>query len=237
MKKYMPNLLGCILIFASCGSDDGGGGETTDVEPNGAAPVAATLVFPENNTECNEGEVLNDTESTVTFEWNTSENSHSYTVNLKNLDTGVLSTTNSNTSSVAITLLRGTPYEWSVISKSMANTTTAESSVWKFYNQGPGVENHAPFPAEAANPKRGASISASGVINLAWIANDIDNDIDTYEVFFGIDRDTMTSLGTITSPSVNDVVINSNTTYYWKVITTDNAENSSISEVFNFNVN
>lgn len=223
-----------ILLVAACGGgDDNNTNPDPDPDPV-AAPSAATLIFPDNNEECNEGVVINDTQSTVTFEWNASQNTDTYEVNLRNLNSNASSTTNSNTNSAGITLERGVPYEWFVVSKANGTNATATSSTWKFYNQGPGVENYAPFPAEAIYPGRGEAIANSATVQLEWSGSDVDNDITEYDVFFGTETDPTNLLG-----STSDTIIEATITtgvYYWRVISKDSQGNSSQSEIFEFSV-
>lgn len=231
--KYGFYLLVISFIAACGGSDSNDPDPDPDPDPI-AAPLAATLVFPDNNTECNEGVVINETQSTVTFDWNASQNTDSYEVNLRNLNTNTSTKTNSNTNSADITLERGVPYEWFVVSKANGTNETASSSIWKFYNQGPGVENYAPFPAEAVNPGRGAAIDNTGTVQLEWSGSDVDNDITEYDVLFGTDSDPTTLLGT-TQDSFIDATIATGV-YYWRVISKDSQGNSSESEIFEFSV-
>ena len=79
-------------------------------------------------------------------------------MNLKNLNTGITLKTVSSANNAEIVVLRGIPYEWFVVSKATGTATTASSASWKFYNEGPGVVNYAPFPADAINPSRGSQI-------------------------------------------------------------------------------
>lgn len=223
-----------ILLIAACGGgDDNNPNPDPDPDPV-ASPSAATLVFPDNNEECNEGVVINDTQSTVTFEWTASQNTDSYEVNLRNLNSNTNSTTNSNTNSAGITLERGVPYEWFVVSKANGTNATATSSTWKFYNQGPGVENYAPFPAEAIYPARGAAIANSATVQLEWSGSDVDNDISEYDVFFGTETDPTNLLGT-TADTIIEATITTGV-YYWRVISKDSQGNSSESEIFEFSV-
>ncbi|MEP2278982.1 hypothetical protein [Maribacter sp.] len=226
------------LLLVSCG---GGSDNETPADP--IAPVvldpdAASLVFPEDNTECNEG-VINandETKSTVTFEWSASENTDSYEVKIKNLDTGSITTATSTTNQKDVSINRGTPYEWYVISKANGTSSTATSETWAFYNQGLGIENYAPFPAVAINPQRGSTITnANTTITLEWSTSDVDDDIVSYEVLFDTTEAPTTSLGS-TIESYLDVTISQGITYYWKVITTDSFENTSSSELFEFRV-
>lgn len=222
------------LLMACGGSESNTDGTPPPVVV--AAPSAATLVFPADNTECNEGVIssTDETKSVVTFQWNDSENTDSYEVNLRNINTNTSTKLNSTTNDATITLDRGTPYEWFVVSKANGTDETASSAKAKFYNQGPGIENYAPFPAEAVNPGRGAAIDNTSTVQLEWTGSDVDNDITEYDVLFGTDSDPSALLGT-TSDSFIDATISTGV-YYWRVISKDSQGNSSESEIFEFSV-
>lgn len=237
MKLNYGIFILAIFFIAACGGEDNNNNPDPDPisDPDPvASPLASTLVFPDNNTECNEGVVLNESQSLVTFEWNASQNTDSYEVNLRNLNSNASSKSNSNTNSADITLDRGVPYEWFVVSKADGTNTTASSSTWKFYNQGPGVENYAPFPAEVVYPARGSAINNTGTVQLEWTGSDVDNDITEYEILYGTDSDPSTLLGT-TSDSFIEAAISTGE-YYWRVISKDSQGNSSESEIFEFSV-
>ena len=232
-----------ISIFAlfyciSCSS--GGGGGSTDDDGGGgqaAAPSQATLVFPANNTLCNEGTVVSDTQSTVEFLWSESNNTDSYEVTVRNLNTNSGTTRTSTTNSLEITIDRSAPFEWFVVSRSDQTTQTAQSAVAVFYNEGPGVENYAPFPAEAVSPSSGANLATSvSEVTLNWSASDLDNDIENFDVFIGTDENNLTALGQFQSESSDPVAVSPGTTYYWKVHTNDETGNTSISPVFSFRI-
>lgn len=237
MKLKYLNVLILGLILVSCGGgSDNGGGPDPDPDPDPvAAPSAATLVFPDNNTECNEGVVVSDTQSRVTFQWNASQNTDSYEINIKNLNTNNTSKSNSATNSADITIERGVPYEWFVVSKATGTTETASSPTWKFYNQGPGIENYAPFPAEAISPGRGATIELADPLSLEWTGSDVDNDLTEFDVYFGTEADPSTLVET-TAESTSEVTISSGQTYYWRIISRDSQGNTSQSEIFEFRV-
>lgn len=229
LKYILPVLL--IGILSSCGGDS----DNDDPDPVVITPPdATTLVFPENNSECLEGTIISDTESSVTFLWNNSDNTDSYTVNLTNLDTNASQTLSASTNELEITLQRGTPYSWKVTSKSDDTDETAESDLWKFYNAGPAIENYAPFPAEAIYPTVGSSI-ASGSVTLSWEGSDVDNDIDAYDLYIGESNPPTTLLGNTSTESIDFEAV-SGKIYYWKVITYDTAGNTSNSEIFQFKV-
>lgn len=225
------------VILMSCGGGDSGN-DTPVVPPPPPvpSPLQATLVFPENNKECTEGVVENDTQSTVNFQWNNSENTDSYEVNLKNLNTNNSVRISSNSNTALITLSRGVPYEWFVISKATGTNQTAQSDVWKFYNQGPGIENYAPFPAKAVFPKRGANLASTNTVTLQWNGSDIDDDIVSYTILFDTVATPVIELGSVTDNFI-DAAVSSGVTYYWQVITIDSQGNSSNSEIFSFRIN
>lgn len=229
LKYILPTML--IGILFSCGGDGDNDPDPITVTP----PDAATLVFPEADSECLEGTIVSDTESNVTFLWTASDHTDSYTVNLTNLDANSSQSYNASTNELEITLLRGAPYAWTVTSKADDTDETAESDQWKFYNAGPAIENYAPFPAAAIYPTVGSSI-ASGTVTLRWEGSDVDDDIASYDLI--IDENTLPStvLGNTTTESIDFNAV-SGSVYYWKVITYDTAGNTSNSEIFQFKVN
>lgn len=228
------NILAAIVTIGTLTSCPGGKDNPDDIDLSGA-PSKAALVFPDNNLECTEGTVINNTQSTITFQWQASSNTDNYEVNVTNLNTSTTSTTSSNTNEASITLDRNTPYSWFVVSKSENTDATAESDTWRFYNQGEGAINYAPFPARAVSPTSGQTVSNSNTINLEWEGKDVDNDLVEFEVFFGTSNPPTASLG-ITSQRTTNTSINSGQIYYWRVISKDNAGNTSQSEIFDFKV-
>ncbi len=231
--------LGNILLFLStailisCGGGGSGGDDGPDPEPMATPPSAASLIFPDDDEECNEGVIVSDTQSTVTFQWNASENTDTYEVNLRNLITNNTTRTNATTNEAPITISRGTPYEWFVVSKANGVATTASSPTWRFYNQGLGIENYAPFPASVIAPERGSTVD-SGTITLIWSGSDIDNDLAEFDVLLDANQSNPSTLIETTSESQIEATVSSGTTYYWRVISRDNFGNSSQSEIFQF---
>ncbi|AUP80576.1 fibronectin type III domain-containing protein [Flavivirga eckloniae] len=216
-----------LLIIAGCGgSDDGGdgGGNTT--------PKAAALLFPLENSECNEGTIVSDEMSTVPFEWEASENTDSYTLVIENLLDNTVKNVNTQSTTVQETILRGVPYAWLVVSKVNGSTQTAISPKWRFYNAGAPVENHAPFPAELVSPVMGGLAVTSP--DLKWTGSDIDNDIESYDVYLDTANPPTTLLTNTSSSNASGTNLNPDTVYYWKVVTKDGHGNTSQSPVFEF---
>jgi len=238
------SLLVFVSFFVACsssGGDEGGGQVQNPSNPNSGNPdpdpvipdpKTATLVFPEHNTECNEGTNLTDNTSDVNFQWNLAADTDSYEVHVLNLiDESELveSTPNDN---ITMTILRGTPYSWHVISKASGTNKTASSSIASFYNAGEAIQNHAPFPATALSPTMGGSID-HGPTPLSWETSDIDQDITQYEVYFGTTSPPENKVGE-TNESQWQVTTVEGTKYFWKINTVDAAGNNTPSQVFEF---
>lgn len=217
------------LLFSSCSQSDDNTEEIT-------APEAVDLIFPQNNSECNEGEIINDAESKVTFEWDTALNTEFYVFQLEGLNSDFIYETETDDTEIAVILKRGEAYSWNVTSRSSGSEEAAVSENWYFYNAGPGNIAHVPFPAEILTPKTGKILtSETGKVVLEWSGSDLDDDISSYEVYFGQENPpvnkTIAGLETIL-----EVNITSATKYFWFVITIDEQNNSSKSNMVNFEV-
>lgn len=238
-ERYIKCIVaGLAILSLSCGGGEETNGDDSGPEPQipiVTTPSSATLIFPDNNSECTEGEVVSESQSRVLFQWNASENTDSYQVNLRNLNTNSTALTNSAANEVEITLLRGVPYEWFVVSRANGTNETAKSEVWKFYNAGPGITNYAPFPAQAVSPTRGATIDFSPSVELVWSGSDVDNDIISFNLYYGT-TDTPQLLETGLTATSFEVDLNPGQTYYWQAETLDSAGNTTQSELFNFRV-
>lgn len=229
-KKIFPLWLLLAGIVISCSQS-----EEQSVIDEVAPPTAVTLIFPENNTECNEGEIISETETDVLFRWQEAINANDYILQIKNLNSGISRVIKTPSNEFLLRISRGTPYSWSVKSKVSGSNESAESEIWKFYNAGLAVESHPPFPAEVVSPQMGSSIDP-GNVTLRWETTDINNDISAYKVLL----DTANPpLKEVANSSVNNlnITVHSGQVYYWKVITIDEAGNTSNSQIFQFKVN
>lgn len=201
-------------------------------------PAKATLSFPNNNEACTSGIIISSTQSSIILKWNVSANSESYELSIKNLESGVSTTQTTTQTELEVTLSRNTPYSWYIVSKSSKVSTTAQSDTWKFYNSGPGTVSYAPFPAEILDPALGQNVTvASGKITLDWNGSDVDGDVSSYDVYFGTASPPVLFKSNLTESILIDVIVTSNTTYYWKIITKDSKGNTSDSGVYQFKVN
>ena len=229
-KKIIPLFLVLSIIAVSCSKEED---ENTIVAID--LPTAAMLIFPNNNTECNEGVIVSDTETDVLFKWGETANTSSYILTITNLNDATSREIKTNSNEFLIRVLRGTPYSWIVKSKASIGSETADSETWKFYNAGLPEESHPPFPAEAISPQIGSSID-EGEVTLQWEATDVDNDIVSYTVLLDNANSPDTEVGKPTANSLK-VTVTSGLVYYWKIITTDVRGNESHSQTFQFRVN
>lgn len=228
------NLFVILILGALCGCNS----DPSDLLPQNVVeePVSASLVFPENHTECNEGTIVSKTKSKVAFLWNASANTDSYELILTKVETSEVSNFEVDDTTKEISLERGTNYEWYVISKSLTSAKTAKSETYEFFNAAPGIVSHVPFSAEVIAPENNSIVAAvSGKITLRWEASDIDDDIKNYVIFIGTDKEVLENKGLQAVPSF-EMSVTSGTSYYWMVETHDEANNVSTSEVFSFTV-
>jgi hypothetical protein len=230
MKRDFLTLV-LLLTLCACGGKKNN--ETTPSSP----PAAVQLSTPAQNTVCLTGDVVSAALSTVTFKWNSSANTNSYDVVIEDLVTSATTTNNTTETQLTLSLKRGTPFSWHVVSKSNSTSATAKSDTWKFYNSGPGVITYAPFPAEIISPAYNATITSnSGTINLTWKGSSPENVSLTYDVYLGTTSTPVLLKKDLTAMSLNNVAVKTGTTYYWKVITKDTAGNQSESAVYTFKV-
>lgn len=202
-------------------------------------PAKAVLTFPAQNEACTTGTIISATQSSVEFKWNKSENTDSYELVLKNLESGTITNHPAGANNqLTVTLNRNTPYSWYIISKLSSSTTPAQSDTWKFYNAGPASVFYAPFPADALTPAMGANVTATGgKITLSWTGSDADNDITSYDVYLGTTNAPSILSANLNASPLANVTVAANTTYYWKVITKDAKGNTSDSGIYQFKVN
>ena len=215
------------IALSSCsGSSDGGNNGGEGGEPVGpAAPSAAKLTKPANNSECLEVEA-------VKFEWNKSNDTTSYTIVIKNLLNSEIKSQTTTSNSAEITLNKGNPYSWYIISTN-TSTATATSDKWKFYLSGEAQKNHAPFPADILAPRPGETVNA-GAIQLSWSFSDVDSS-DTHSFDVYLDTKDGSSVNTSNHTYSKKIVTLSNPgTYYWKIVTKDNHGSTSDSGVSTF---
>jgi hypothetical protein len=167
-----------------------------------------------------------------------SSNTERYTLNVVNLNTNVPQNLSTVSTSASLTLAKGTPYSWSVTSQNASSDQVATSETWLFYNAG-SQTTYAPFPAQLVHPLSGSTVikDVANEVLLEWTGADVDNDIESFEVFLSTTNPPTTSVGLANATDMElSVSVESGTVYYWKVVTTDLEGNTSDSGVFDFKV-
>ena len=245
MKKLLLCIILTSLFLMACSG--GEPGETPTPQPQVKIPTAASLVSPANNTECNQGNIISADLSSILFQWNPSENTNTYTLKVTNLNTNTVQEQSTSNTSQSMALKRGTPFSWTIVSRSSSTTQTAESGTYRFFNAGAPVENHTPFPAEAVSPSRGATLTGVTSITLEWESSDIDNDLAAHTVQLlgssetldqvDFENEATVTYQTTSSQSVSEVAVEVGKIYYWQVKSQDEVGNSATSEIFEFRVN
>lgn len=227
MRNWM--VLGVAVLLLGCGGNDDG-------PP--PSPEGAVLVFPEQDSECTTGIEVNENQSQVTFEWQPAKNTDRYTLTVINLTTNRPQAISTIATSAVLSIEKGAPFSWSVLSSNAESDDTATSESWLFYNAG-AQTTYAPFPARVVSPEAGSTVQANvdGQVVLSWMGADVENDIATFEIYFSeINPPTTVFAQTNSTTSSVNVNVDSEKIYYWKVISIDEEGNSSDSGVFEFRV-
>ena len=233
MKKLFTLYILGIILVTSC---DSGSDPAPTPQPDVDAPGMATLSLPQNNKECEQG-VVSGNSAMVEFSWEASSETNSYDLMTTNLDDQTSSVKTGITSTVTdISLERGHPYSWQVISKN-SGTATTSSNTWKFYLAGDGESNFAPFPANAISPTTGATVTPdNGEVTINWEAvQDPDGDAVTYTLYLdSVDglQEPISAWKDISSTNV-DIPVDADTVYYWRIVTSD-GNNTSTSSIYTF---
>lgn len=216
-------------LLISCGGRDDG-------PP--PSPEGATLIFPLQDSECTTGVDLSEDLSQVTFEWEPAKNTNRYTLTVINLLSNTPQAISTASTSAALSITKGAPFSWSVLSTNNGTDETATSESWLFYNAG-SQTTYAPFPAQINSPKAGSTVQANtnAEIILKWSGADVEDDIVNFEVFLSTDNPPTDLISTVNA-AITEAAVNviSGQIYYWKIVTIDAEGNTSDSGVFDFKV-
>lgn len=230
MKKLLYIAVISSFIW-SCGS--GGGDEST--APENQVPSIPSLVYPTDNLLC--------IDNVLAFQWDasTDDNEDWYVISYEiqvatdNQFSQIVYSNTITTTMEEITLEKGLAYYWRVKAIDAKNLESEYSSTFHFYTEGEGEINHIPFSPELVSPKLG-DVVQTATANLQWEANDVDTtDTLTYDVFYGTDKDNLSNKSSNqTATNLETSVLESSTTYYWKVVVKDGNGGETFGQVWQF---
>lgn len=227
MKNWTFMVL-MVLLLACGGKDD-------DPAP---PPEGAVLVFPLKDSECNTGTSVSETLSEVTFQWQAANNTDRYTLTVINLGTNIPQAIATKATSATLSIEKGAPFSWFVLSSNARSDETATSESWLFYNAG-AQTTYAPFPAQINFPVPGSTVQANSAnqVRLSWTGADVEGDIEVFQIYLATENPPTTLLvETDASTMEANAEVVSGEVYYWKIITVDAEGNRSDSGLFDFKV-
>ena len=202
------------------------------------APTATTLLLPNNNENCNTGTSISNTQASVEFSWNQASAS-SYSLFIRNMQTNAeISRAGITTNSISVDLNKAYAYEWYVTSVSDDFPSDRPTSArWRFYLQGNGDANSAPFPADHLSPQPGEAVTlVAGTFEIQWAGNDPDGDALSYTLYLDKinGKQTPTEDFSNLTETSKQVELEPNSIYYWRVNSHDANGNSTFSQVKSF---
>jgi len=222
MKKF---ILLIFFILYGCSKD-----EILD-------PDSVFLISPSNLNQCSTSTIIDDKKSQVDFSWTESLKTDKYELIVENQLNKLQTKKISLNTRTSIVLDRGINYSWWVISKSNKTSITAKSEIWQFYLEGLSIYEHIPFPTVLLDPKNDEDIDLNDENKylLKWNGNDLDDDIDYYNLFLGTSVNDIELLESNIKDEEIELELLRQKKYYWKIATFDSNGNSSISQIYNFN--
>ena len=133
-----------------------------------------------------------------------------------------------------VTLERGAPYSWYVVSKSESTENIALSETRNFYLEGPSQLTHIPFPAKLISPLNESIINSADIVAFQWEGYDLDGDIDNYDLII---ENTSNGQEIKYEKIINqnfEVELQIGNIYLWKITTRDKENNlsSSVNSTF-----
>ena len=92
------------------------------------------------------------------------------------------------------------------------------------------------FPAKLISPENNSTVSLnlSGEVLFSWQAKDLDEDIESYQLYLGSSEDQLSLKREGILQTQTTEILEENSEYFWQVITIDENQNQSRSKVFSF---
>jgi len=197
-------------------------------------PAQTVLLLPENNTSCLYVSQSSTTAS-VDFSWQEADFTDAYKLVIRNLTTEEETISTTENTNIRLTLARGTPYQWKVVTTSALSSVETPSRNFSFYLEAQQQRNYLPFPARLLSPESNQLITlTNGAYNFSWQGEDLDNDLSHYTLLMGASADSLSEVATQISVNTYSLDLNVGQIYYWQIISFDLNGNSTKSLVFRF---
>ena len=196
-------------------------------------PEQVTLINPENNNTCLYSN-SNSNSGVVEFSWTESKHTDNYDLIVENQITNLKNSTATNLTFAKVTLIRGAPYSWYVVSKSESSENIALSETRNFYLEGPSQLTYIPFPAKLISPLNESIINSTNIVTFQWEGYDLDGDIENYDLIIeNASNGEEIKYEKIMRQNF-EVGLQKGNIYLWKIITRDKKKNISSSVTYNF---
>lgn len=233
MKNLIIYSLLISFTLVSCGGGESDPAPTP--EPQNTAPSVPTLIAPVTNKLC--------ISNTVSFEWSTSTDAeknpivYQLQIASDNLFAQIVNSTEVTAPVHTILLEKGKAYYWRVKATDSKNASSAYSSTFSFYTEGTAVSNHAPFLPQLVLPINNTILNGTST-TLKWSATDVDtNDTLSFDVYLGTETSPTTKIVDNKPLTAIDASLQSNKTYYWKVVVRDNKGGETNGQIWSFRTN
>ena len=195
----------------------------TSVVSSWSGSLGATITCPAPGTPSSptpsNGAVAVSTSSTLSW---TSLGANSYDVYFGTTSTPPLVTTTLSATYSPPSLGYGTTYYWKIVARNSCGGS-ATGAVWSFTT--PCAPLGTPSSPTPSNGAPGVTTNPS----LSWTGANA----SSYEVYFGT-ASNPPRVTTTTSATYSPAPLNSNTTYYWKIVARNNCGSSASGEVWSF---
>ena len=197
-------------------------------------PEQTVLILPEDNTSCIYVSQSSSTAS-VDFSWKQALHTDEYKLVVKNLTTNEQITSITENTGLRLTLNRGTPYQWKVITTSELSNVETSSSNFSFYLEAQQQGNYLPFPARLLSPQNDEIVTlTNGRYDFSWQGEDIDNDLSHYTLLIGNAQDALSEIATDIVTTSFSADLNAAQVYFWQIISYDQIGNSTKSIINRF---
>lgn len=190
-------------------------------------PEQTTLILPEDNTSCLYVS-QNSSTASVDFSWQEAQHTDAYKVVVRNLTTEEETISITENTSIRLTLTRGAPYQWKVVTTSELSEVETASNNFSFYLEAQQQRNYLPFPARLLSPQLDERISlTNGEYNFSWQGDDLDDDLSHYTLLIGATADSLNEIATDIIASSYSAALNNGEVYFWQIISYDQNGNST----------